>query len=485
MPEPGPALSQERREEIDRDLLTPMIAKYSDDGPTRERLRAVIDGSPTFKDGLLFAIDKGAFTGFVQGDPRGAQAAYDAHSKAIAFPTALLDDPYRATFVLGHETGHAVDRAINGDHVDKVFIPGVKQMLFDPKAPPGPRDYTGLIRDYIADERRNESEAHISGFNALSSRLAADHTRANLAIEDPLARRAVPPTAADLYAAFPEAMRDFMVVRGEAPDRTVALKPGLTRGDDGRLSLDTGTAPGRNNIEAMKVYFADRLPSSLGPNGALNYPHKTLLEGLELAHKSERVPDPTDKNYRPHYVVDFDNLGFEVNRGLMRTPMDPRIPSGGDFDKTFLPLLRPNGFANAVTGAQGLAERRMLEQATTALEGIDEGRLGVHKGTPAFDQLCAYTARVAGEKGMTAIGCVVPSDKGGLIISDKADPTNSSARLAALDPAKANTASGPEHMRMLGEALAPMLLDRHLDRLQQQQPPKPKQEGGSSGCVVM
>lgn len=483
MPEPGPALSQERREELDRDVLTPMIAKYSDDGPTRERLRAVIDASPTFKDGLLFALDKGAFTGFVQGDPQGAQAAYDAHSKAIEFPATLLADPYRATFVLGHETGHAVDRAINGDHVEKVFIPGVKQMLHDSMVTPGPRDYTGLIRDYIADDRRNESEAHISGFNALTSRLIAEHTRANLGIDDPLKHRAVPPTAGDLYAAFPDAMRDFMVVRGEAPDRIVALKPGLTRGDDGRLSLDAGTAPGRDNIEAMKIYFADKLPSSLGPSGALNYPHKTLLEGLELAHKSEKIPGPQDANYRPRYVVDFDDLGFKVNGGLMKTPASPLIPSGGDFDKTFLPLVRQHDFANAVTGAQGLLGRRLLEQATTALEGVDEARLGgVRKGTPAFDQLCAYTARVAGENRITSIGCVVPSDKGGLIISNKADPTDSSARLTAFDPAKANTASGPEHMRRLGEAVGPMLLQTHLDKLQPQQQPKPKDSGG---CVVM
>ncbi len=483
MPEPGPALSLERREEIDRDLLTPMIAKYSDDGPTRERLRAVIDGSPTLKDGLLFAIDKGAFTGFAQGDPRGAQAAYDAHSKAIAFPTTLLDDPHRATFVLGHETGHAVDRAINGDHVDDVFIPGAKKLLQDSMVTSGPRDYTGLIRDYIADERRNESEAHISGFNALSSRLAADHTRANLAIEDPLARRAVPPTPADLYAALPDTMRDFMVVRGESPERTVTLKPGLTRGDDGRLSLDTGTAPGRDNIEAMKVYFADKLPSSLGPNGALDYPHKTLFEALEIAHRAEQVPAPKDANYRPHYLVGFDRLGFELNGGLMKMPQTDRISSAGEFDKTFVPLLRGHDFANAVTGAQGLLGRRLLEQATTALEGIDQGRLGVQKGTPAFDQLCAYTARVAGENRITSIGCVVPSEKGGLIVCNNADPTDLAAKRVRFDPVEARDATGPAHLQRLSEAVGPMLLQAHLDKQQQPQQPKPKPEGG--GCVVM
>jgi len=485
MPSPVPALSQDRMQELERDRLTPMIEQYSNDVMVQARLTALIDGSPALKEGLLYAIDKGAFDGFVAANAQGAIAAYDVQSKQMMLPTAVLDDPYRATFVIGHETGHAVDRAINGDHTKDVFIPGARQMLHDSMVTPGPRDYTGLIRDAIADDRRNESEAQISGFNALASRLTNENVRHNLGVDDPLQHRAVVPTPAEMYAAYPDMMRDFMIVRGEGVDRTFTLKPGLTLDDQGKFSLDTSTAQGRDNIEAMKVYFADKLPSSLGPNGALNYPHKALLEGLDLAHKIENIPDPSAPNFRPKYVVDFDNLGFELNGGLMRTPQSSQISIARDFDATFMPLMRSEQFAHAVTGAQGLLGRRLLEQATTALEGVDEQHLGgVQKGTPEFSQLCAYTARVAGENRMTTIGSVMHSEQGGLIVCNKANVHDPSARLLPFDPANAQQASGPEHMRKLGEATGPMLLDAQLERereaLRAQQAQKK-----SDNCVVM
>ncbi len=478
MPSPNPALTPERKEELDRDVLTPMIERYAPDTATREKLRATIDSSPALKDGLLFAIDKGALTALNRDDPgAGAEACYDGREKSIRFPSALMDNPNKAAFVLGHETGHAVDRAINGDHISSHFIPNARQMLRDSLVAPGERDYTDLVKAYVANDRRDEAEAHISGFNAIVSKLTVEHTRANVGIEDPLLRRAIPPTTQDLYTAYPDSMRDFMIVRGEAPDRTIAMKPGLTRTDDGSLSLDTGTVQGRNNIEAMKVYFADKLPSALGPNGALNYPHKALGEALDLAHKIEKIPGQTDDNHRSHYKVDFDRIGFPINEALVRTPPSKLIPSGPDFDHAYPGLFRDQAMGREVTGSQGLLSRRLLEQATSALEKIDEGRLGVRKDSPEFGTLCAYTAYVAGSNKITTIGCVIPSDKGDLIISNKPDPTDPSARLQPLNPAKAQELSGPEHMKKLGEATAPILLETYE---RQHAPKKP-----DNGCIVM
>lgn len=476
MARPNPPLTPDRALEVDRDLLTPMIAAYAADGPTRERLRATIESAPALKESLLFAIDKGSLTALTRDDPGGgAAAAYDLRSSSIKFPPELMDDPNRAVFVLGHETGHAVDNAVNGDYDKRVFLEGAKQLMRDGK--PGPRDFTDLVRGAIADNQRDEAEAHISGFNALVSKLTADHTRGNVGAE-PSAQRAIPPTSADLYAAYPDSMRDFMVVRGQGLDRTATLKPGLALGADGTLSLDAGTSQGRGNIDAMQVYFADKLPSTLGPNGALNYPHKALGESLDLVHRIEQ--SAIGGNIRPAYRVDFDQIGFTVNPALMKPPAG-LIPSGVDFDTAYPGLHRSYRMGNTVTGSQGLLSRQLLEHATTALERVDERHLGVTKGSAAFGDLCAYTACVAGSHKMTQIGCVVPSDKGGLIVCNKDDARDPTARLAGFDPARAADAPAPEHMRRLADVVAPLVLETYLD----QNRPKPEPPKKSDTCVMM
>ena len=482
MPRPDPPLSQERQAAIDRDLLTPMIAAYSDDENVRRALRGIIDGSPSLREGLLFAIDSGALKGMASGGQSpGADASYVARDGLLRFPPDLLERPDRATFILGHETGHAVDRAINGDHFKDRFIPGMKALFAMADVDPAPRDYTALIRAEIADDRRNEAEAHISGFNALVSKLSLDHARHNERVENPGERRAVPPTPMDLYLAYPDSIRDFMIVRGKQPDLAVSKKPGLGLEDDGTLSLDAGTERGRGNIDAMKVYHADRLPCPLGPNEALNYPHKMLVEGLETALMAERTA--VKGNERTHFVVDFDRLGFEINPALMRLPPGNDVPVAPSLDLALPGLVVDRELAQTLSGAQGILARRLLEQATTALGKLDPGALEVPPDSPEFGAVCAYTVALAARHGMTAIGCVLPSDMGGLILCNKADPRDEAAKLVRFDPAVGLDSPVAEHLQRLHASAAKQVTDHHEQvQIEQAQQPGRKSSGG---CVVM
>lgn len=482
MPRPDPPLSRERQAVIDRDLLTPMIAAYSEDEKVRRALRGVIDGSPSLREGLLFAIDAGALRGMAPGGQSpGADASYVARDGLLRFPPDLLERPDKATFVLGHETGHAVDRAINGDHFKDRFIPGMKALFAMADVDPAPRDYTALIRAEIADDRRNEAEAHISGFNALVSRLSVDHARHNDRVENPGERRAVPPTPMDLYLAYPDSMRDFMVVRGKKPDLAVSMKPGLNLEDDGTLSLDAGTERGRGNIDAMKVYHADRLPCSLGPNEALNYPHKILIEGLETALMAERTA--VRGNERTHFVVDFEGLGFKINPALMRTPPGNDIPVAPSLDLALPGLLVDRELAQTLSGSQGILARRLLEQATTALEEVDPDKLEVPPDSPAFGTVCAYTAALAARHDMTAIGCVIPSDNGGLILCNKADPRDEAAKLIRFDHTVGLDAPVTEHLERLHASAAKQVTDHHEQVPREQAQAATRKSSG--GCVVM
>jgi len=425
----------------------------------RDDLASLVDGSPALKQSLVYAVSRDALVGMSPNflTPEGT-ASYDPDSRRFEFPSALLDDANKATFVLGHEVGHAVDRAIHGNHLKDRFEAGVNALVSGRDSDPGPRDYTGLIRDAVLDLRRNEAEAHISGFNALASRLAHNNNG---------------PVSLDaMYEAAPDYMRDFMVVKGESPNRTVSMKEGLTLGDDGSLSMELATEEGARNVEAMKVYYADKLAGSEGPIGALNYSHYMLQHALKHIHQIEEnqhaPPEESSiaQNPRETYVVDFSNLGFTVNKALLNIPASGSIQSSKAFDEAYPYLICDDHMSTSVTSAQQQYTKDLLRQAADALT-VDPTLLNAEQKKPAaFDLLCAQTAYEAIAKGVQPIAAVIRDKTGeNLIVCDN-DPENTATHRAMFRPDTGKDAMAMRYEQKIFDLAAAPAMQRYDHQMQ-------------------
>jgi len=274
MPKP-PQLDQAIQDNEYRERVVPMFVNYSKDPEHSQKLKSIVEGCPALKEDIIYASHTQMLEYMTpHGAAVGGAASYQPAEKYISFPYTLLDNPNRATFILGHELGHIADRHINGDYSENTFTPELNRISRDSATP---RNYTALIRDYIQDLRRDEAEANISGFNALASKLRHENQRLGDGI----------PSIEQMYLAAPDCMRDFMDVTGEFPNRKVTMKEGLTLSPDGSLSMNAQTPEGQKNIDMMKIYFSDKLPSALGVNGTLNYPHYYLTSLMTHVHDVE------------------------------------------------------------------------------------------------------------------------------------------------------------------------------------------------------
>jgi len=477
----APKLDPAEKDAVYLEKFLPMVNAYSTDTATRHKLQTLVSASPALEDSLMYAISRGAITTIA---PENASddsvASYSPYKKAVNFPTTLLDTPNMAAFTLGHEVGHAVDRAMNGWHIGDKFAPGVDQMVTDPDGPSGPRNYTTLIQAAIEDNRRNEAEAHISGFNALRSKLAKEM--------DPLGTGQEKPTLRQLYDAAPNYMRDFVDVKGKAPNLTLSMKEGLTLETDGSLSMDKNTQTGRQNIDMMKVYFADKLPSSLGPNGTLNYAHSVMPTLLKYVHATERnehaLPQVSLKRAgdpREHYIVEFNNLGFSLNPGLLNVPKSNAVQTTIGFDEAYPDLHCSKKMGLTVTHIQQRQTESLLMQASAALKADPNLLSPEQKRSPAFDVLCAQTAYEATLKGARSIERVVrdPNNHEQLMVFDEKDLTSSTARWARFTPDMSKGAMAMDYEQKVFEQTAAPAFE-HYNRTHQQ---KPKEQ--DAGCVTM
>lgn len=441
--------------------LDEMLAEYermpkADGKPADEAdgyLRNAIEASPALRRNLVQAIEEDKLEGFTKQTLPGALAFYTQETGLMSVPSPDHGTPMDLVFVLGHETQHALDR---NRYLEETFFPAIGKIAASEREP---HDYTGPIGDRIEHSRTAEARAEIGGYNAVISAM----------------QQAGWQTGADhLARAMPSMSRSF-IVPDPAHDGAPALRP-YQRNADGTLPFTA------ENVDRLKVVYADTLPASLGPTHIFDYRHNTLLKSLDAIHAGEQqrlrggdvpwmshmpadgaarlpggpgggdvamipVTDASKSSAAPaapafepigRYHVDFAALG--INRAVFRYPSDgmvtvsDREPAPDAFRHDHPECLVPT-----LEALQRLEMQKMVPDDPALLRDAREGlaRLGPVPGLaddPARDAAAAAMALKAAELGMTRIDHVLASrDGGGLILAQGRDLAAPQTQLARID----------------------------------------------------
>ena len=281
--------------------LDDMIDTYAKGGKEHakvaEGMRNVLLLSPDLNKRMVEAVRDGYLTRLSSDNPGdNAAAGYNAHSSTMFVRPRFngSDSAYaELMFTLGHETDHA--RSLKGqNHATSMLGPEVQRIAAAPSV--GPRDYTPAIATYIEHQRTEEAQAHIGGFNAISSYVMT-HGKAGKGKE-----------LEAIYAVDPLRMGDFISVTGDPAK--YALKPGLEVGKDFQMPKNGA------NVEAMKGYYADKMIDG----DYMMYRQEAIKTGMELVGKIEKIHSDNNLEDRS-YIIDPDRL--QAHRTL-NLPADGR-----------------------------------------------------------------------------------------------------------------------------------------------------------------
>jgi hypothetical protein len=281
--------------------LEAMIIKFGKDAKANtgadnaaNDLRNFLNSSPELKKQYLQAIEKGSLTRFeTLPYTTSASATYDDTKKSIALSPGILQNVARGnqkdraelTFTMAHEIQHAFNsnQAIKSR---EEFQNGVKALASSNKSP---HDYTQLIKNYTASDSRNESSAHINGFNAMVTLAKKDNKN---------------PGLKELYETNPGRMGDF-IIKDESKKPPYSLKPGLS------LNADMTMPASNQNIKSMGVYYYGKSATDqkLGPNGNLDYKSLIAVNAIDFIMQEERK-----QNKGATVRMDLQSLGLSSSR---------------------------------------------------------------------------------------------------------------------------------------------------------------------------
>lgn len=268
--------------------LDDMIDAYAKGGKqhakTAEGIREVLMLSPDLNKRVLEAVRDGHLTRLSAENPGdNAAAGYNAHSRTMHIRPNFSGSHSayaEMMFVLGHETDHA--RSLKGqNHATSMLLPAVNGLAEGPSV--GPRDYTPIIAQYVERQRAEEAQAHIGGFNAMSSYVM---THGNVVKGKELEA---------IYAVDPLRMGDFISVTGDPAK--YALKDGLS------LDKDFQMPKSGANIEAMKGHYADKMIDG----DYMMYRQEAIKTGMEVVAKVEKAHSEDNLEDR-RYVINPDPL---------------------------------------------------------------------------------------------------------------------------------------------------------------------------------
>lgn len=251
-------------------------------------------------------------------------------------------DPHDLTFVIGHEVQHGFN-AQAAAHARASFVADVRTLA----ATPGHvHDYTALVERHIQASRVDEASAHISGWNALRSRVEhergsvslaaidrADHSRALDFLEvrnGALVPRANVRLNADL--SMPHTPSNIAAMGYNYFDRAVHPAPG-----DNRQAMHLA----HGGVEDYPNYYAGWAVAVIGseeraaahgrgpaPQIQINMKHAGLYEdmmekaGLNLEPTKQSVPY-LDSSSRPAVPHTFDHTADGPNQ-YQHVPVAPR-----------------------------------------------------------------------------------------------------------------------------------------------------------------
>lgn len=380
-------------------------------------LRELIASSPALKQQLEDAASKGELTEF-KGLPPGTNAGGQYAGTTMEIPVAKLNKAAtdkaaanEVVFVLGHETRHGLNNP-----AEKVAGEAFNKSLESiAKVKGGKHDYTAAVEGYIQHYRDNEAQAHLSGWNALSSKLAKDKGSA--------------PTLQEMYDANPGRMQDFIDRTGTAPKFAYAMKAGLTVDKDMQLPLDAA------NVKAMGGYYFDKPLSkgSLGAAGNQNYPNYYGDYALNRVQAYEKA-------YTDHFrQTDASYTGAEVQVDLGKLGLSKSVLTTG---LTYTDTTAPK---KPIEQGVGGAEPTLYTQAATALQKLD----GAPQGTE-LRNVAAAMALQAQKDGITEISGVVRGNNDNLI-AYQGDPSQEYARRSTVDAAQAKDAPADKSLSDLSQ----------------------------------
>lgn len=440
----------------------------------REPLRDAINASPDLKNRLVEAVSTYSLTKITNASPaEGAGAAYLVKSKEICVPESALANRNALIFTLGHETQHALSTK-GENHRQTLLASGLQEIVL---TSPTPHDYTAPINDYVKHVLAEEAQAHIGGFNAVVSALAA---------------KGKATTPEKLYAFCPSEMHSFITAEGTFPNRTYQLKPGLTRELDGSMAMTPG------NTEAMTRYYSDQFPGTFGSNQFLNYRQLTILDGWKLAHEYERIGIATlNKSSDQVYKIDFSQLGADTR--LLNVPHNGEtIASNPIRTRTIqnvqdvlsrrvdLDVLLDDFPSNVVVNRQAAVQRihaaadaaapqpstttapdpaqnQLYAQALNGLRWIE------HRGIASYEQVTNVAAALALEahrSGLTSIDRVMTGDNGNIFAVQGSDPNAPTAQRAHVEVATARQQSSEESLASLHMSLAQQQIGAPIQQAQ-------------------
>jgi hypothetical protein len=297
-----------------------------------DNLRALIARSPDLKTDLEQAaagpdarlLKFELFPGATGTGNAGAE--YDHRSGTIKLSQSELANVRSAgdeasndlLFKIGHEARHALRRA---DMVDdnKRFRDAVYDIATGGEAV---RDYTSAVREFLVEKRETEAAAHLGGFNAIASMVREQNPKATLA---------------DVYAADPKRMVDFL----EKDGNSFKLRPGLTVNEDLRMLYS------KENIDAMQGYYFDQAvdkTNGLGPNRDWDNKHNYANMALEAIRNQETVPEllelrkeqglPTRQSSVDFKALGLDPAKFDPKLEILNRP---EMPKQTDLDAMRMP----------------------------------------------------------------------------------------------------------------------------------------------------
>lgn len=202
-------------------------------------------------------------------------------------PPGTRFNPAELTFVLGHETQHAINRPTTAAALT-TFAADVNTIGRSASAT---HDYTAPLSTMLAVNRNDEATAHIGGFNATVGMVRSTNAT---------------PSLEDIYRASPGRMGDFITATPGTP-ATYALRSGLT------LNADMSMTPNTANTNAMGQHFFDKpgRESRLGHNGDSNYQNYYAASYVGYVAQVERANAPTHAaaGITPQLTLNMTALG--------------------------------------------------------------------------------------------------------------------------------------------------------------------------------
>lgn len=437
-----PALTAEAKAVVDAFGTQPGVT-----APQLANLRATLAGSPALIDEINTAVKDGHLKQIVPLTNPHAGGEYEASTQSMRLPLKMLDNPAsgsydtgEATYVLGHELQHGLNRTAT----ELARADYVRDLTAIAKSAGPDHDYTAPVGKYIAHYRKDEAGAEISGWNAVAG-----------AVSQEAAAHGKTATIEDVYKKNPGRMSNFVDVDNSSFPPKYTLKPNLEVKPD--LSMETSA----KNLEGMGKNFFDKprgAPGGLGPSGNSDYPNYYGALAIGDSVNFERFYNPpTPGKTAPEFSINMaslhlsakqvaeNGLNLGANKNVMpyldksTTPPTPaNFRDSSVAPHTYLPTTAPGPQAPSLDQSTH-PDNALYRQTLDAVHRVDAQQ----RRTPdqSSDNLAAALVVAARRDGLSQVNHVVLSDDKSQAFAVQGELNSPFKQMAQVQTAQATQAS--------------------------------------------